>query len=229
MDTAGLEADGDPGRGRVVLRPRAAARDRERDSLGRQHDGRGEPAAEHHHPVAGSGRRARLSRHARGGGPVGHPAGAHHNGPAYAERVLAADEPRDRAASGRARDVQRRLPVHRRPASDRSRQPERAVVHAVRHEQWVPPQPRLRQQQSVFAAGAIELSRRAPVVRAAGGGPRPLPRLLHAVEGDVERRELLLQFSHRSVRSLEGLGARRRRPAPPTRRQRRRDWCSDSR
>ena len=59
----------------------------------------------------------------------------------------------------------------------------------------------------------LQLSRPAPVVRAAAGRLGQLPRQLHAVEVDEQRRRELLQLADRSVRPLEGLGPIRRRPA----------------
>ena len=48
---------------------------------------------------------------------------------------------------------------------------------------------------------------------AAAGRVGPLPRVVHAVDVDEQRRRVLLQLADRSVRPLEGLGPVRRRPA----------------
>ena len=68
----------------------------------------------------------------------------------------------------------------------------------------------------------VELSWLPRVVRPAAGGVGLLPRQLHAVEVDEQRRRELLQLADRSVRSLEGLGPIGRRPASSVRLHRRR-------
>ncbi len=77
----------------------------------------------------------------------------------HGERVLAAGEHRDRASAGRSKHRQRWLSVRARPEPDHVRQPERALVRGVGHEQRLPAEPELRQQQPVLAGGRFELSR----------------------------------------------------------------------
>ncbi len=117
-------------------------------------------------------------------------------------------------ADWRARDGQRRLPVPSRPRSHYLGQPERADVRGRRRKQRLPPEPGVREQQPVLAARALELSRRAPVVRTAAGIVGHLPRQLHALEIHGRCGPELLQLADRPVRHLEGLGPIRRRPAP---------------
>ena len=80
-----------------------------------------------------------------------------------------AGQRRDRAAARRARHGQRRLPAPARPAPDHLGEPERADVRGRRHQQRLPPEPGLRQQQPVLARWRLELSRPARLVRAAAG------------------------------------------------------------
>ena len=101
---------------------------------------------------------------------------------------------------------------------------ERADVRGGGHQQRMPPEPELREQQPVFVRGGLQLSRPARVVRAAAGAVGQLPRQLHALEVDEQRRRELLQLADRSVRPLEGLGPIRRRPAASSRRQRLRQF-----
>ena len=102
-----------------------------------------------------------------------------------------------------------------------SGQPERPVVRRGGDQQRLPANLRLRQQQPVLAVGLVELSRPARLVGAAAGAVGVLPRVVHAVEGDGQRRRVLLQLADRSLRSAEGLGPIRRRSAPSPRRERR--------
>ena len=62
---------------------------------------------------------------------------------------------------------QRRLPVPARREPDHVGQPERADVRRRRHQQRLPAEPGLREQQPVLVGGRVELSRAARVVRAA--------------------------------------------------------------
>ncbi len=125
---------------------------------------------------------------------------------------------------GRSQHRQRRLSVRPRQQSDHVRQSERAVVRGVGHQQRMPAEPELREQQPVLAGGGLELSWPACVVRPAAGGVGLLPGQLHAVEVDEQRRREFLQLSDRSLRSVEGLGPVGRRPAPSVRVHRRRQY-----
>ena len=82
------------------------------------------------------------------------------------------------------------------------------------------PNPELREQQPVLVGRHVHLSRPARVAAASAGALGPVPRVVHAVEGDEQRRRVLLQLADRSLRSVEGLGPLRQRPAPPAGRQR---------
>ena len=94
----------------------------------------------------------------------------------------------------------------------------------ARHQQRLPAESDLRQQQPVLVGRRVDLSRPARLVRAAAGAWGALPRVLHAVEVDEQRRRVLLQLADRSLRPVEGLGPLGRRPASPSRGQRRRQF-----
>ena len=79
-----------------------------------------------------------------------------------------------------------------------------------RHQQRLPSESDVRQQQSVFVGSALQLSRSASVVRAASIPLGQLPRELHVVEIDEQRRRELFQFAGRPVRSRQRLGTIRR-------------------
>ena len=83
------------------------------------------------------------------------------------------------------------------------------------------PEPAYGNNSQYLVARALQLSRAAPLVRAAAHAVRPDPRLVHVVAGDVERGRVLLQLADRSVRSGQGLGPLRRRSAPSSRGERR--------
>jgi hypothetical protein len=100
---------------------------------------------------------------------------------------------------------------------DRPGESERAHVRGGRHEQRVPPEPELREQQPVFAAGPLHLPRDARRLCPAAHPLGELPCQLLAVEGDERRGRELLQLADRSDGHLEGLGPVRRRPAAPPR------------
>ncbi len=128
----------------------------------------------------------------------------------HEERVLAAGQRRNRAPARGSKYGQRRISVRARAGPDHGREPERALVRGLGNEQWVPAKPQLRQQQSVFPGCRFQLSRSPCVAPAAAGSMGLLPRQLHVFEVDEQRWRELLQFSHRSVRPLEGLGSIRR-------------------
>ena len=122
---------------------------------------------------------------------------------------------------GRADHRQRRVSVPARTASAHVRQPERADLRRLGHQQRLPAEPELREQQSVLLGRRVQLSRPARLVHAAAGAMGQLPDLVHAVEVDEQRRRVLLQLADRPVRPLEGLGTLRRRPAASSGGQRR--------
>ncbi len=95
---------------------------------------------------------------------------------------------RDRTPVRRTHDAWRRLPVSEgsRPA-DRG-QPERADVRGRRHQQRLPAECVVRQQQPVFVGRRLELSRPARVAVAADHQVRTVPRVVHAVDGHEQRR-----------------------------------------
>ena len=74
-------------------------------------------SADRREPLAGAGGRAGVPEYSAGRRPVGHAGQPHDHGPASAERLLAAGQPRSRAPDRRARDDQRRLSVSARPAT----------------------------------------------------------------------------------------------------------------
>ena len=85
---------------------------------------------------------------------------------------------------GRLGTVERRATQYLRgPEPADGDQPERAVVRGGRHQQRLPADSRLRQQQPVLVGGRVHLPRAARVVHAAAVALGLLPRELHAVEG----------------------------------------------
>ena len=127
-----------------------------------------------------AGRRAGVPEHPERRRAVGHAGQPHDDGPGPAERVLAAGQRRGRAAARRARHGQRRLSVPARAEPDHVGESERADLRGVRHQQRLPAEPDLREQQPVLVGGRLQLSRAARLVRAAAGAMGQLPRLLHA-------------------------------------------------
>ena len=114
---------------------------------------------------------------------------------------------------GERHDDQRRLSIPEWLAAVDVGQPERADVRGVRQQQRLPADLDLRQQQPVLVGRRFDLSRPARVARAANARVGPVPRVVHAVEGDEQRRRVLLQLADRSDRHLEGLGPLRQRSA----------------
>ena len=111
---------------------------------------------------------------------------------------------------GGAQHGERRLPVRARPEPDHLGESERADLRGGGHQQRLPPEPDLREQQPVFAVRGVQLSRLARVVRAAADAMGKLPRHLHALEGDGQRGESS-SSARRSIRSTS-----RRTGAGPT-------------
>ena len=207
---------------RAVLRSRAAARAGQRAPVGRQHDRPGQPAADQREPVADAGRRAGVSEHPERRRAVGHAAQPDDDGSEHAERLFHGRRA-SRSSSSSASAA--------RSASATSTCAAMNLIISVN--QNVPscvaagtnngcrPNPNYANNSQYSSAARLELSRPARVVRAAAGALGQLPRHLHAVEVDEQRRRVLLQLADRSVRSLEGLGPLRRRPAASARVQRR--------
>ena len=73
-----------------------------------------------------------------------------HHEPQHEERLFRTGKLRDRAANGKERDAERRLPACARAASDHFREPERAFVHGGRHQRRLPSESDLRERQPVF-------------------------------------------------------------------------------
>ena len=136
----------------------------------RQHHRPRPAAADRGQPVAGPGRRPGLPGDPRRRRSVGDAGQPDDDGPRPAERLLAPGERRSRAAARRPHDVQRRLSVPARPQPADVDQPERAVVRRDRHQQRLPSEFRLRQQQPVLGGRRLELSR--PALLAGGSGRR---------------------------------------------------------
>ncbi len=224
-----VAADAGPRQRRPLLRSRAAARARECAPVGEQHDRPGEPAADQHQPVADAGRRAGISEHPQRRRPVGHAAEPDDDESEHAERVLAAGGVEVERQLGERSTVSVGYQYTRGVNLIISVNQNVPVVRGGRHEQRLSPGRDLRQQQPVLAVRDVDLPRPARVVRAAAGAMGVLPRLLHLVEGDGQRRRVLLQLADRSVRSLEGLGPIRRRPAAPSRAERRRQFVDGAR
>ena len=77
------------------------------------------------------------------------------------------------------------------------------------------PVPTYANNSQVLVGGRFDVSRPARLARAARARVGALSRVLYAVEGDEQRRRILLQLADRSDRHFEGLGTRRQRPAAP--------------
>ncbi len=169
-----------------------------------------------------AGRRADVPEHPAGA-PADDDAGQlHDDGREPAECVLAAGQRRGRAQLGASRTVSVGYQyIARREPADVG-EPERADLRGGRHQQRLPAESDLREQQPVFVGRRVELPRPARLVRAAADGLGELSRHLHAVEVDEQRRRGLLQLADRSDRHHEGLGPIRRRPAASSRGQRHR-------
>ncbi len=93
-------------------------------------------------------------------------------------------------------------------------------LRGLRQQQWLPPECVLREQQPVFVGRRFELSRAARLAVAADHQVRPIPRVVHALEVDEQRRRGVLLVADRSDRSVEGLGAIGQRSAASPGRQR---------
>ena len=100
---------------------------------------------------------------------------------------------------GRPRHGQRGIPVCARAELDHVDQSERAVVRGGRHQQRVPPEPELCEQQPVFLGRGFQLPRPAPLVRAAARAMGQLPGELYVLEVDEQRRRELLQLADRPL------------------------------
>ena len=135
---------------RHLLRPRAAPRRGQRPAVGRQHDRRIAAAPDRHQPVARTGLCAGLPRDPHEQRTVRHAAKSDDDGPAAAERLLAPGKRRGRAADRRARHRQRRVSLRPRRTAADVHQPERAGLCRVGHQQRLPAQSRLREQQPVL-------------------------------------------------------------------------------
>ena len=100
----------------------------------------------------------------------------------------------------------------RRPTSDVG-EPERTDLRRGRYEQRLPAERGVPEQQSVLVGCRVDVSRPAPLARAASDDVGERSRQLHAVEIDEQRRRSVFQLAGGSDRHHEGLGPLRRRPA----------------
>ncbi len=163
-----------PGRARqcrALLRPRAAASPRQRAALGRQHNRPVQAAAAQHRPLARASGRAGLSRDPAGAGAVGdalHLTTMQRDLQNAYSRQASLEVERQ---VGQRRHGQRRLLVSARRAPADVDQPERAVVRRRRHQQRLPADGRLRQQQPVPLGRRVHLPRAAAVVGPSGRPP----------------------------------------------------------
>ena len=148
----GVAADGRPRQRRALLRPRAAARARQRAAVGGQH----------HRPGATCGRSASACRRRRparrcfpnilaAAGAVGHAAEPDDDGSATCRtRTRGRRASRSSSSSATRSTVSVGYQYTARAAPDHVGQPERAVVRRGRHQQRLPAEPDLRQQQPVL-------------------------------------------------------------------------------
>ena len=155
--------------------------------------------------------------------PVGHAAQPDDDGPAPAERVLAAGERRDRAAA-RRREPRSASATSTCAANICSCPSTRTCrrASAVGHQQRLPARTRPTRTTASTpppASSTYHGLHVSFVQRPARWGSYRVS--LHAVEVDEQRRRVLLQLADRSVRPVEGLGPLRRRPAASAGRSRR--------
>ena len=97
--------------------------------------------------------------------------------------------------------------------SDHPGEPERADVRGGRHEQRLPAESDLCEQQSVFVVKPNRTITACTCRSSSGRRVGTLPDVVHAVEIDEQRRRDIFQLADRSRRPLEGLGPVGRRPA----------------
>ena len=134
---------------RHLLRPRAAPRRGQRSAVCGQHHRRLAAPPDRHQPVARAGLCAGLPGHSLEQCTVRHASKSDDDGPATAKCLLAPGKRRGRAADRRARNRQRRVSLRPRRAAADVHQPERAGLCRVGHQQRLPAQSRLREQQPV--------------------------------------------------------------------------------
>ena len=122
---------------------------RQRAAVRRQHDRPRQPPSDRRESVADAGRGAVISERPFGRCPVGHARQPDDDGSRSSECLFAASERRSGTAARGARDDRRGLPVSARAEPAHVDQSERADLRRVRHEQWLPAESGLRQQQPV--------------------------------------------------------------------------------
>ena len=149
-----------------------------------------------------------FPEHPAGAGADGHARQPHDDGPATCRtRTRGRRASRSSSSSAPHGTVSVGYQYLRGRQPDHVDEPERADVRGAGTNNGCRPNPDLREQQPVFVGRRLELSRPARVVRAAAGRVGQLPRQLHAVEVDEQRRRDLLQLADRSVRHLRRTGA----------------------
>ncbi len=223
VDADGVAPHRRPRQRRPVLRPRAAARGRQRAALGRQHHRHHEARPRQHQPVARTGRRAGVPEHPQRGGAARHAPQPDDDGSrtcrtrirgrrasrsssSSASGRRSASATSTRAASNLIISVNQNVPSCVAVGTNNGCRPISAYAN---NSQYSP-------------SGGVDLSRPARLARRAARQVGLVPRDLHAVEGDGQRRRVLLQLADRSVRPHQGLGPIRRRPAASARAERRR-------
>jgi hypothetical protein len=142
---------------------------------------------------------AGLSEYSQRRDSIGHAGEPHNHGSRYPERPFASGGRRDRTATRRARDDCRWLPGPAWPGSDRIDQPERSRVHRHRHQQWLPAQSAICQQQPVFVRRPVDAPRGSRGTDATAGALGALPRVVYLVEVDERHRRVLLQRTDRPI------------------------------
>ena len=200
----------------LFLRSRPAPRAGQRVALRRQHDRSEQPAPDQHEPVARASRRAGVSASPQRAGAARHARELHDDGPEHPERVLAsrpASKSSARSATHASYSVGYQFVRGRNLIISVNQNVPSCVAAGTNN--GCRPESDVREQQPVFVGREIQLSRSACVVRAAAIPVGQLPRELHVVEVDEQRRRELFQLADRSVRSRQGLGTVRRRPAAP--------------
>ncbi len=196
---------------RPLLRSRAAARAGQRAAVGRQHDRPDSAAADQRQPVAGAGRARRSSRTScPRAGAVGHAGQPDDDGPGHAERLLASRRA-SRSSGSSARSARSASAISTCAGVNLIMSINQNVPSCVAAgtNNGCRPNPDYANNSQYSSAAESNYHGLHVSFVAAAGGVGLLPRELHALEVDEQRRRELLQLADRSVRPRRRTGAGR--------------------